>query len=52
VPNFSALNVINQVAHGEAVGRQLVIYNTAYTLAYTVTVVAGATLIFERRSLK
>jgi Cu-processing system permease protein len=52
VPNFSALNVINQVAHGEAVGRQLVIYNTAYALAYTVTVVAGATLIFERRSLK
>jgi len=52
VPNFSALNVINQVAHGEPVGRQLVIYNTAYALAYTVTVVAGATLIFERRSLK
>jgi ABC-type transport system involved in multi-copper enzyme maturation permease subunit len=52
VPNFSALNVINQVAHGEPVGRQLVFYNTAYALAYTVTVVAGATLIFERRSLK
>src|SRR5689334_19528766 len=52
VPNFSALNVINQVAHGEPVGRQLVVYHTAYALAYTVAVVAGATLIFERGSLK
>jgi ABC-type transport system involved in multi-copper enzyme maturation permease subunit len=52
IPNFSALNVISQVAHGESVGSQLVAYNTAYALAYALTVVAGATLIFERRSLK
>jgi len=52
VPNFSALNVINQVAHGETVVGQLVIYNTAYALAYALTVVAGAIVIFERRSLK
>lgn len=52
VPNFSALNVINQVAHGEGVASQLIVYNTAYALAYAFTVVAGATLIFERRSLK
>jgi len=52
VPNFSALNVINQVAHGEAVAKQLVVYDTAYALAYAITVIAGATLIFERRSLK
>jgi len=52
VPNFSALNVINQVAHGEPVVGQLVIYNTAYALAYALTVVAGAIVIFERRSLK
>jgi ABC-type transport system involved in multi-copper enzyme maturation permease subunit len=52
VPNFSALNVINQVAHGEGVATQLVVYNTGYALVYTVTVIAGATLIFERRSLK
>lgn len=52
VPNFSALNVINQVAHGEGVAGQLVIYNTFYALTYALTVLAGATLIFERRSLK
>jgi ABC-type transport system involved in multi-copper enzyme maturation permease subunit len=52
VPNFSALNVISQVAHGEPVATQLVVFNTAYALAYALTVVAGATLIFERRSLK
>lgn len=52
IPNFSALNVISQVAHGEAVGGRLVGYNTAYALAYALTIVAGATLIFERRSLK
>ena len=52
VPNFSALNVINQVAHGEAVSSQLVLFNTFYALVYAIAVVAGATLIFERRSLK
>lgn len=52
VPNFSALNIINQVAHGEAVGGKLVAYNTAYALTYALAVIAGATLIFERRSLK
>jgi len=52
VPNFSALNVINQVAHGDAVSPQLIIYNTGYALVYTVAVLACATLIFERRSLK
>jgi Cu-processing system permease protein len=52
VPNFSALNVINQVAHGERVASRLVFFNTAYALVYAIAVVAGATLIFERRSLK
>jgi Cu-processing system permease protein len=52
IPNFSALNVINQVAHGEGVASQLVIFNTAYALLYAIAVVAAATLIFERRSLK
>jgi ABC-type transport system involved in multi-copper enzyme maturation permease subunit len=52
VPNFSALNVITPVAHGEAVATNLIIYNTAYALVYAIMVVAGATLIFERRSLK
>ena len=52
VPNFSALNVINQVAHGNSVAPQLILYNTAYALVYAVAVLAGATLVFERRSLK
>lgn len=52
IPNFSALNVINQVAHGDAVSPKLIVYNTAYALVYAITVVAGATLVFERRSMK
>jgi ABC-type transport system involved in multi-copper enzyme maturation permease subunit len=52
VPNFSALNVINRVAHAQAVSGQLMVYNTAYAVVYALAVIAGATLIFERRSLK
>jgi ABC-type transport system involved in multi-copper enzyme maturation permease subunit len=52
VPNFSALNVIGQVAHGQPIPSQLIAYNTAYALVYSVTVLAGAVLIFERRDLK
>jgi ABC-type transport system involved in multi-copper enzyme maturation permease subunit len=52
VPNFSALNIIDQAAHGVGVAKQLIAYNTAYALIYAVAVLAGATLIFERRSLK
>lgn len=52
VPNFSALNIIDRVAHGAGVAPQLIAYNTAYALVYTIAVLAGATLIFERRSLK
>jgi ABC-type transport system involved in multi-copper enzyme maturation permease subunit len=52
VPNFSALNVISQVAHGQAVAPRLIAYNSAYALIYSVAVLAGAVLIFERRDLK
>src|SRR5713101_7121687 len=52
VPNFSAFNVISQVAHGEGVASQLVGYNTAYALVYTTAVLSGAVLIFEHRNLK
>ena len=52
VPNFSALNVINQVAHGEAVASPLIVYNTAYALVYTLAALGGAVLVFERRNLK
>jgi ABC-type transport system involved in multi-copper enzyme maturation permease subunit len=52
VPNFSALNVISQVAHGGAVSSQLVLYNTAYALVYATAVLSTAVLIFEHRNLK
>jgi ABC-type transport system involved in multi-copper enzyme maturation permease subunit len=52
LPNFSALNVINQAAHGQPVVSRLIAYNTAYALVYTVAVLSGAVLIFERRNLK
>jgi ABC-type transport system involved in multi-copper enzyme maturation permease subunit len=52
VPNFSAMNVIGQVAHGEAISPQLILLNTAYALVYSAAVLSGAVLIFERRNLK
>jgi ABC-type transport system involved in multi-copper enzyme maturation permease subunit len=52
VPNFSALNIVSQVAHGDAVNIHLIIYNTAYALVYTVAVLSAAVMIFERRNLK
>lgn len=52
IPNFSALNVIGQVAHGNAISGQLIFWNTAYTLVYTLAVLSGAILIFEHRNLK
>ena len=52
VPNFSALNVISQVAHDNPVSRQLIAYNTVYALAYTVAVLSATAMVFERRNLK
>jgi hypothetical protein len=52
VPNFSALNVIGQVAHEQPVSGQLIAYNTVYALAYSAMAICGAVLIFERRNLK
>ena len=52
VPNFSAMNVVNQVAHGEAVSGQLILYNTLYALLYSTMAISGAVLIFQRRNLK
>jgi ABC-type transport system involved in multi-copper enzyme maturation permease subunit len=52
VPNFSDLNVISQVAHGEAVPARLIVLNTAYVLVYASAVLSAAVLIFERRNLK
>lgn len=52
VPNFSALNVISPVAHEQPVAGHLILYNTAYALAYAATAICGAVLIFEYRDLK
>jgi ABC-type transport system involved in multi-copper enzyme maturation permease subunit len=52
VPNFSALNVISNVAHQQPLSLHLVVQNTLYVLFYTAMVMSGAVLIFERRNLK
>lgn len=52
VPNFSALNVISSVAHEQPVAGQLIVYNTAYAVIYSVMALCGAVLIFEHRNLK
>ena len=52
VPNFSALNVIGQVAHEQPVSAHLIAYNTAYALAYSAMAICGAVLIFQCRNLK
>ena len=52
VPNFSALNVVSQVAHGDSVAGRLILYNTLYALLYSAMAISGAVLIFQRRNLK
>jgi ABC-type transport system involved in multi-copper enzyme maturation permease subunit len=52
IPNFSALNVITQVAHQQPVGWRVILDNTLYALLYSAMVLSGAVLIFERRNLK
>jgi ABC-type transport system involved in multi-copper enzyme maturation permease subunit len=52
VPNFSALNIIGAVTHGQPVAGQLIAYNTAYALLYSAMALSGAVLIFQRRNLK
>jgi ABC-type transport system involved in multi-copper enzyme maturation permease subunit len=52
LPNFSALNVINLVAHEQRVSGHLIFYNTAYALVYATMAVCGAIVIFERRNFK
>lgn len=52
VPNLSALNVISPAAHGQSVPAKLVLMDTVYVLVYTLAVLSGAVLIFERRNLK
>jgi ABC-type transport system involved in multi-copper enzyme maturation permease subunit len=52
IPNFSALNVINRVAHGDPVPGQLILYNTIYAVLYSTMAISAAVLIFQRRNLK
>jgi ABC-type transport system involved in multi-copper enzyme maturation permease subunit len=52
VPNFGAMNVVSQVAHGQAISPQLVLANTAYALVYVLAALSGTILIFEKRNLK
>ena len=52
VPNFSALNVVSQVAHSTPVSGALLVWNTIYVLVYSVAVTSAAVLIFENRNLK
>jgi ABC-type transport system involved in multi-copper enzyme maturation permease subunit len=52
VPNFSALNVINLVAHEQRVSGQLIAFNSIYALLYAGMALCGAVLIFDRRNLK
>jgi hypothetical protein len=52
VPNFSSLNVISSIAHGQGVPGALVVSETAYALVYAAMALCGAVLVFERRNLK
>ncbi len=52
VPNFSALNIVSSVAHGEPVAGHLILWNTIYAVVYTLMALSGAILIFEHRNLK
>ncbi|HWZ44232.1 MAG TPA: hypothetical protein VNW97_12200, partial [Candidatus Saccharimonadales bacterium] len=52
VPNFSALNVVLQVAHDQPVSGGLIFYNSVYALLYSAAAITGAVLVFERRNLK
>jgi hypothetical protein len=52
VPNFSALNVISSVAHGQPVAGALILNNTLYALSYAGAALFASILIFEHRNLK
>lgn len=52
VPNFGALNVVSQVAHGTPVSASVVLANSLYALLYAGMALSGAVLVFDRRNLK
>src|SRR5947209_2398017 len=52
VPNLASLNIITSVSHGQGVAGAVILHNTLYAVSYSLAVVAGAVLIFDRRNLK
>jgi ABC-type transport system involved in multi-copper enzyme maturation permease subunit len=52
IPNFSALNYIASVAHGDPIPGHMIALNTAYALLYAGAVICGASLIFQHRNMK
>ncbi|MGZ4787413.1 MAG: ABC transporter permease [Terriglobales bacterium] len=52
IPNFSALNQIASVAHGNSIPGDIVLLNTGYALFYAGAAVCAASLIFQNRNLK
>jgi ABC-type transport system involved in multi-copper enzyme maturation permease subunit len=52
MPNFSALNVIAQVAHGSSIDWHLIVFNTIYALTYAGAAVCAASIIFQNRNMK
>lgn len=52
VPNFGALNVVSQAAHGQSPNGAVIATSTLYALVYSAVAVVAAILIFDRRNLK
>jgi Cu-processing system permease protein len=52
VPNFGAMNVVSQVAHGNSLPPALMLHNTLYAIFYSGMALSAAVLVFERRDLK
>ena len=52
IPNFSALNYIAFVAHGNPVPGDIILLNTAYGVLYAGAAVCAAAIIFQNRNMK
>jgi ABC-type transport system involved in multi-copper enzyme maturation permease subunit len=52
IPNFSTLNVISSVAHGNAVSSHLILTNTLYAFTYAAAAICLASVIFQNRNMK
>ena len=52
VPNFTAMNVIAQVAHAEGVSGTLLLQDSLYAVLYSAIALSAAILIFENRDMK